>query len=78
MMNHHPQVPGNSSVAILVTHQVGHFWKADPGHSLKAPKLILMVGAEGFEPPTQSGHYAAFFVGFNSKTSLFQGFARIL
>jgi hypothetical protein len=37
-----------------------------------------MVGAEGFEPPFPSGHYAVLFVGFNSKTSLHQGLARIL
>jgi hypothetical protein len=37
-----------------------------------------MVGAEGFEPPLPSGHYAVFLVGFNSKTSLHHGLARIL
>src|ERR1019366_6548964 len=30
--------PEPISVAILVTTLVGHFWKADPGHSPKAPK----------------------------------------
>src|ERR1035437_7852150 len=30
--------PAQSSVAILVTRQVGHFWKADPGQFSKAPK----------------------------------------
>jgi hypothetical protein len=38
MMNHHPQALHQSSVAILVTHLVGHFWKADPGQFSKAPK----------------------------------------
>jgi hypothetical protein len=36
------------------------------------------VGAEGFEALFPSGHYAVFLVGFNSKTSLRQGLARIL
>ncbi|MHB1841472.1 MAG: hypothetical protein ACYCPD_17075 [Acidobacteriaceae bacterium] len=27
-----------SSVEIVVTRKVGHFWKADPGHFSKAPK----------------------------------------
>jgi len=36
---------------------------------------FLMVGAEGFEASFPSGHYAVFFVGFNSKTSLHQGLA---
>jgi uncharacterized protein YbjT (DUF2867 family) len=40
MMIHHPQVLPRSSVAILVTRQLGHFWKADPGHFSKAPKFI--------------------------------------
>jgi hypothetical protein len=34
-----------------------------------------MVGAEGFEASFPSVHYAVFFVGFNSKTSLHQGLA---
>ena len=38
MMNHHPQALHQSSVAILITGQVGQFWKADPGQSPKAPK----------------------------------------
>ena len=38
MMNHHPQAMRRYSVAILVTGQVGHFWKAEPGHFWKAPK----------------------------------------
>jgi hypothetical protein len=38
MMNHHPQALRQSSVAILVTGKVGHFWKAHPGQSPKAPK----------------------------------------
>jgi hypothetical protein len=37
-----------------------------------------MVGAEGFEPPFPSGHYAVFFVRFNSKASLYHGLAGIL
>ena len=38
MMNHHPQALRQSSVAILVTGKVGHFGKAHPGQSSKAPK----------------------------------------
>jgi hypothetical protein len=38
----------------------------------------MLVGAEGFEASFPSGHYAVFLVGFNSKTSLHQGLARIL
>src|ERR1035437_3876337 len=33
--------PEPISVAILVTTLVGHFWKADPGHSPKAPKICV-------------------------------------
>jgi peptidoglycan/LPS O-acetylase OafA/YrhL len=39
MMNHHPKALRRYSVASLVTDQVGRFWKADPGHSPKAPKI---------------------------------------
>jgi hypothetical protein len=38
----------------------------------------MMVGAEGFEASSPGGHYAVFFVGFDSKTSLDLGLARIL
>jgi hypothetical protein len=38
----------------------------------------MLVGAEGFEASFPSGHYAVFFVGFDSKTSLHHGLARIL
>jgi hypothetical protein len=38
MMNHHPHALRSSSVAILISGQVRHFWKADPGHFSKAPK----------------------------------------
>jgi hypothetical protein len=34
--------------------------------------MILMVGAEGFEVSFPSGHYAIFFVEFNSQTALYQ------
>jgi hypothetical protein len=27
----------------LFTHQVGHFWKADPGHFSKAPKQFASL-----------------------------------
>jgi hypothetical protein len=37
-MNHHPQALRRSSVATMITEQVGHFWKADPGQFSKAPK----------------------------------------
>jgi len=37
-MNHHPHALCTYSVASLITGQVGHFWKADPGHFSKAPK----------------------------------------
>src|ERR1039457_5791366 len=40
--------PEPISVAILVTTLVGHFWKADPGHSPKAPKPIPRLHA--YEP----------------------------
>ena len=46
MMNHHPYTLRNSSVAILVTGKVGHFWIAYPGQSSKAPKVRLRVPAE--------------------------------
>jgi len=39
---------------------------------------FTLVGAEGFEASFPSGRYAVFLVGFNSKTSLHQGLARIL
>jgi hypothetical protein len=47
---------------------------------LKLPSFnqLILVGAEGFEASFPSGHYAVFLVGFNSKTSLHQGLARIL
>src|ERR1035438_8260329 len=35
--------PEPISVAILVTTLVGHFWKADPGHSPKAPKVLTHI-----------------------------------
>jgi hypothetical protein len=38
MMIHHPHTVLRLPVAILITDQVGHFWKADPGHFSKAPK----------------------------------------
>ena len=38
MMNHHPHALCRYSVASLITGQVGHFWKADPGHFSKVPK----------------------------------------
>jgi hypothetical protein len=41
MMIHHPHALRRSSVATLITEQVGHFWKADPGQFSKAPKLLL-------------------------------------
>jgi hypothetical protein len=41
MMNHHPQAPRRSSVAILVTGQVGHFWKAHPGLILESAEVIF-------------------------------------
>jgi hypothetical protein len=41
MMNHHPKALRRYSVASLVTDQVGRFWKADPGHSPKAPKKMM-------------------------------------
>lgn len=37
-MNHHPYTLSRYSVASLITGQVGHFWKADPGHFSLAPK----------------------------------------
>ena len=40
MMNNHPHASRKYSVAILITKQVGHFWKADPGHFSKAPKSV--------------------------------------
>jgi hypothetical protein len=40
MMNHHPHALRTYSVASLITGQVGHFWKADPGQFSKAPKLL--------------------------------------
>jgi hypothetical protein len=46
MMNHHPKALRRYSVASLVTDQVGRFWKADPGHSPKAPKLLRLVVGE--------------------------------
>jgi hypothetical protein len=39
-MNHHPHALCTYSVASLITGQVGHFWKADPGHFSKAPKVL--------------------------------------
>jgi hypothetical protein len=39
MMIHHHYALRRSSVATLITEQVGHFWKADPGHSSLAPKV---------------------------------------
>ena len=39
-MNHHPHALRTYSVASLITGQVGHFRKADPGQFSKAPKLI--------------------------------------
>jgi hypothetical protein len=47
MMNHHPQALHQSSVAILITGQVGQFWKADPGQSPKAPKIRWQVLCSG-------------------------------
>ena len=38
MMNHQPHHFRTSSVASLITGQLGHFWKADPGQFSKAPK----------------------------------------
>ena len=43
MMNHHPQALRRYSVATLVTRQVGHFWKADPGQFSKAPKACILT-----------------------------------
>jgi hypothetical protein len=43
MMNHHPQALRRSSVATMITEQVGHFWKADPGQFSKAPKLEAKI-----------------------------------
>jgi hypothetical protein len=43
MMNHHPYTLSRYSVASLITGQVGHFWKADPGQFSKAPKLNTWV-----------------------------------
>jgi hypothetical protein len=39
--------PEPISVAILVTTLVGHLWKADPGHSPKAPKDQYRVSTDG-------------------------------
>jgi predicted DNA-binding transcriptional regulator AlpA len=41
MMLHHPYAPLTSSVAILITDLVGHFWRADPGHFSKALKETM-------------------------------------
>jgi hypothetical protein len=37
-MIHHPDRGTFPSIAILITGQVGQFWKAHPGHFSKAPK----------------------------------------
>jgi hypothetical protein len=45
MMIHHPYALRRSSVATSITEQVGHFWKADPGQSPKAPKRRRVLKA---------------------------------
>jgi type I restriction enzyme S subunit len=53
-MNHHPKALRRYSVASLVTDQVGRFWKADPGHSPKAPKLLPAAFLKLFGDPGES------------------------
>jgi len=48
-MNHHPHHFRTSSVASLITGQLGHFWKADPGQFSKAPKLASPGGSSEAE-----------------------------
>jgi hypothetical protein len=43
MMNHHPHPLCTYSVASLITGQVGHFSKVDPGHFSKAPKAFQVA-----------------------------------
>src|ERR1035441_5121046 len=47
MMNHHPHALRTYSVASLITGQVGHFWKADPGQFSKAPKRVAVITNNG-------------------------------
>jgi len=42
-MNHHPHPLCTYSVASLITGQVGHFSKVDPGHFSKAPKVCCAL-----------------------------------
>jgi hypothetical protein len=75
MMIHHPYALRRSSVATSITEQVGHFWKADPGQSPKAPKyLVSRWGALAVAAVLTAVYaYFAFFFSFCYHTIAYLG-----
>jgi hypothetical protein len=75
-----PKIIGRSDSYKIIDTRVAAKNRCVAGIGYISSKYLwfTLVGAEGFEVSFPSGHYAVFFVKFNSETALYQGLAGIL